>query len=105
MNLSSFFTYLAIMALSTYLIRALPFALLQKKLKNPFLLSFLHYIPYTVLTVMTVPGALYATGHVSSAVIGLIAAVLTALRGKGLTLVAACACVCTLLTECLLLIL
>ena len=105
MNLLSFFTYLAIMALSTYLIRALPFALLEKKLKNPFLLSFLHYIPYTVLTVMTVPGALYATGHMSSALIGLIAAVVTALRGKGLTLVAVSACVCTFLAECVLLLL
>lgn len=101
MNNQSFFIYLAVMALSTYLIRAIPFALLRKKIENPFIRSFLHYIPYTVLTVMTVPGAFYATGHVLTAAAGLLTGVIVAVRGKGLTMVAACACGATFLAECL----
>lgn len=99
MNLAHFFIYLAIMALSTYLIRAIPFALLKQKIQSPFIKSFLHYIPYTVLTVMTVPGALYATGNVWAAAAGLIVAAITAIKGKGLTLVAAAACVTVLIVE------
>ena len=99
MNMTSFFLYLIIMALSTYLIRAIPFALLTKKIHNPFIKSFLHYIPYTVLTVMTIPGALYATGSVIAAAAGLIVAAIVAIRGKGLTLVACAACITVLLVE------
>lgn len=99
MNMTSFLIYLGIMALSTYLIRAIPFALLTRKIENPFVKSFLHYIPYTVLTVMTVPGALYATGNVFAAAAGLAVAVLVAIRGKGLTLVACAACLTVLLVE------
>ncbi|MBR0320241.1 MAG: AzlD domain-containing protein [Clostridia bacterium] len=99
MNNHAFWLYLAIMALSTYLIRAIPFVMLRKKIQNPFIRSFLYYIPYTVLTVMTVPGALYATGHVITAAAGLFAAVLIAFRGKSLTVVAAGACMSTFLME------
>ena len=105
MNTPSFILYLAIMALSTYLIRAIPFALIRQKIKNPFIKSFLYYIPYTVLTVMTVPGALYATGHVSTAAIGLVSAILVAVKRKSLTIVAAAACAATFLAECVLMLL
>ena len=99
MSMTSFFLYLGIMALSTYLIRAIPFALLTRKIKNPFIKSFLHYIPYTVLTVMTIPGALYATGSVLAAAAGLVVAAIFAIRGKGLTLVACSACLTVLVVE------
>ena len=75
MELREFFIYLFIMAGSTYLIRAVPFALIRKKITNPFIKSFLYYIPYTVLAAMTFPSALYATGgNVLAAAIGLAAA-------------------------------
>ena len=51
---------LAIMAGTTYLLRAVPFALVRKKIQNTFIRSFLHYIPYAVLTAMTVPAIFYA---------------------------------------------
>ena len=50
-----FFVYILVMAGITYLIRMLPMVLIKKKITNRFVLSFLHYIPYTVLSVMTVP--------------------------------------------------
>ena len=56
----SFFAYLIVMAGVTYLIRMIPFVLVKEKIKNRFILSFLHYIPYAVLTVMTIP-AIFST--------------------------------------------
>lgn len=87
-----YWIYLAIMAGSTYLIRAVPFALVQKKITNRFIRSFLYYIPYAVLTAMTFPAVLFAAGTVAAAAVGFGVAVLFALWGKGLTTVAVAAC-------------
>ncbi|MBQ9748343.1 MAG: AzlD domain-containing protein [Clostridia bacterium] len=100
MDNRSFFLYLLVMAGSTYLIRAIPFALMRKKIKNTFIRSFLYYIPYAVLSAMTFPSALYATGSVISAAIGLGAAILVSFKSKSLTLVAITACLTVFLTEC-----
>lgn len=94
-----YFLYLAIMALSTYLIRVIPFALVEKKIENPFVRSFLHYIPYAVLTAMTFPAVLYATGNMVAAAAGLVVAILLALKNKGLTMVAGAACAAVFLTD------
>ncbi len=99
MNNAGFFLYLLIMAGSTYLIRAIPFAAMRKKIKNTFIRSFLYYIPYTVLSSMTFPAALFATGNIYAASLGLVAAVIFAIKGKGLTVVAVAATVTVLLTE------
>ena len=87
-----YWIYLAIMALSTYLIRAVPFALVQKKITSPFLRSFLYYIPYAVLTAMTFPAVLFAAGSIPAAAAGFAVAVGFALWGKSLTTVAVAAC-------------
>jgi branched-subunit amino acid transport protein len=102
MKTSDFWIYLLIMVGSTYLIRAVPFALVSKKIENRFVRSFLSYIPYAVLTAMTIPAVFYATSSVVSALVGLVVAVVFALRGKGLTEVAVAACVAVLLVECVL---
>ncbi|MBO5745111.1 MAG: AzlD domain-containing protein [Clostridia bacterium] len=88
MPTGEFFLYLLILSGSTYLIRAVPFSLVRKKITNPFIKSFLHYIPYTVLTAMTFPAALYATGNVVSALVGLLVAVVLSFRFENLTVVA-----------------
>lgn len=80
--------YLLVMAGVTYLVRMLPLVLVKKKITNRFLLSFLHYIPYAVLTVMTVPAALYATGSEITAGAGLVVALILAWRRKSLITVA-----------------
>ena len=103
MDTKEFLIYLLIMAGSTYLVRAIPFALMRKKIKNRFVVSFLYYIPYTVLAAMTFPSALYATGNIVSASIGLAAAILVSLKTKSLTVVAITACVAVFLAECMLL--
>lgn len=94
-----FFIYLFILAGSTYLIRAIPFAAVKKKITNRFVRSFLYYIPYTVLAAMTFPLALYATGNIYSASLALLAAVVFAVFEKGLTVVAAASCITAFLAE------
>ncbi len=83
-----FWIYLLILSGSTYLIRAVPFAAMRKKITNKFVSSFLFYIPYTVLAAMTFPAALYCTGNVVAAASGLAMGMLFALKEKGLTVVA-----------------
>ena len=94
-----FYLYLAVTAGVTYLVRALPLVLVKGKIKNRFLLSFLHYIPYAVLSVMTVPAIFYATGDRLSAAAGFLVAVLLALWNRSLLTVAAAACSAVLLTQ------
>jgi branched-subunit amino acid transport protein len=96
---TSFFVYLLVAAGVTYLIRMLPLVLVKKKIQNRFVLSFLHYIPYAVLSVMTIPAIFYSTGNVISAVLGFITAMILAYFEKSLLQVAAFSCLTVLLTE------
>ena len=99
MTLSTFFIYLALMAGSTYLIRVLPFIAIRHRIQNRFIRSFLYYIPYAVLTAMTIPAIFTATESVISACVGLAVAIALALRKRSLTTVALLACVAVYLTE------
>ncbi len=99
--MKDFWIYLLILAGSTYLIRAVPFAALQKKITNRYVRSFLYYIPYSVLAAMTLPAALYATGNVVAAAAGLLVGGVFAFKGKGLTVVAIVSCVTALAVECI----
>ncbi len=99
MDIKVYFTYLFIMAVSTYLIRVIPFVLVRNQIKNRFIRSFLHYIPYAVLTAMTIPAIFTATGSVISALVGFVVAVLLALKGKSLTVVALLSCAAVFLVE------
>lgn len=67
--------YIAVMAGVTYLIRMIPFTLFRKKIKSPFFRSFLYYIPYAVLSAMTIPAVFYSTGNITTSVIGTVVAV------------------------------
>ena len=80
--------YIVVMALVTYLIRMIPFAFFNKKIKSRFLKSLLYYIPYAVLSAMTIPAIFYSTGNMISAVAGTVAAVLLAYFGAPLIVVA-----------------
>ncbi len=99
-----FWIYLLILAGSTYLIRAIPFAALRKKITNRYVKSFLYYIPYAVLSAMTLPAAFFATGNVISGAVGLLVGGIFAYKGKGLTLVAVLSCAAAFLTECVMLL-
>lgn len=92
MSLSSYFPYLAVMAVVTYLIRMLPLTVFRREIRSRFLQDFLNYIPYAVLGAMTFPDVMYSTGNMWTALAGVIAAVILAWRGKSLLTVAVAAC-------------
>ena len=95
----SIYLYVAVMAVTTYLIRAIPLTLMKKPIRSRFLRSFLHYVPTACLTAMTFPAILYATDHVWSGAAGLAVGVLLALKNKSLIVVAVASCVTTFLVE------
>ena len=91
--------YILVMAGGTYLIRVLPLTLIRKEIKNTYIRSFLYYVPYVTLSVMTFPAILTATASVWSAVIALVIAIFLAYRGKSLFVVSLAACAAVFLTE------
>ena len=99
MSYASFLPYLLVMALVTYAVRVIPLVLVKKKIENRFILSFLHYMPYAVLSVMTVPAVFYATGNVYSAIVGVIVALILAFFKRSLLLVAASASAAVLIAD------
>ena len=97
--MNNFWIYLLVMAGVTYLIRMLPLVLLKKKITNRYVLSFLYYIPYAVLAVMTVPAIFTATEQPLAAALGFVAAVALASFEKSLLTVAACSCLVVFIAE------
>ena len=93
------YIYIVTMALVTYLIRAIPLTVFTKKIKNKYVLSFLYYVPYTCLTVMTIPSIFSSTSSLVSAVAGFLVAVILGYFKKGLVTVAVSATVTVFLVE------
>ena len=80
--------YIAVMAGVTYLIRMLPLTFIRGKIKSRFLKSFLYYIPYAVLSAMTVPAIFFSTGNIMTAAVGAAAALILSFFGQPLIVVA-----------------
>lgn len=95
----SLICYTLIMAGVTYLLRAAPILIFQKKIENTFIQSFLFYVPYAVLAAMTFPAILMSTRSGISAAAGLLIALILGWRGKGLLTVALAACAAVYLVE------
>lgn len=90
--------YIAVMALTTYLIRMLPMTFFTKKIKSRFAVSFFHYIPYSVLAAMTFPAIFFTTGDVLPAAVGTLAAVVLSYVKCPLLVVALVSCASAYLT-------
>lgn len=88
MNYPYLICAILIMAGVTYLVRMLPVVIFRREIKNKFVKSFLYYVPYAVLTAMTIPEILYSTGSIWSAVIGLACAFVLAYNKRSLLTVA-----------------
>ena len=99
MKAESILLSIVIMAVVTYLIRVLPLVLIRREIKNKTVRSFLYYVPYVTLSVMTFPAILGATDSVVSATVALVVAALLGLRGCKLPTVAGAACVAVFLVE------
>ena len=95
----SIYIYLAVMSAVTLAIRILPLTLIRREIKNVTLRSFLYYVPYVTLAVMTFPAILYATQSEISATLALIVGILAAWFNASLFRVAILCCVVVFLSE------
>ena len=93
MNLSRLLVYIAVTAVSTYLIRVIPLVAIQKKIENRFFRSFLYYVPYAVLAAMIMPAVFYATGNLIASTIGFAIAMIFAYNKKIIVTVACASCI------------
>ncbi len=93
------YIYTLVMAVTTYLIRAIPIVFVKKEITNRFIKSFLYYVPYVCLATMTFPAVLYSGSSNISAGIGFFTALVFAYFGKGMTTVALLSCASVFLSE------
>jgi len=91
--------YLAVMAAVSFAIRVLPLTLIRRQIKNRFLRSFLFYVPYATLAVMTFPAILEATQTPLAGALALAAGIWLAWNGASLFMVSAACCVVVFLSE------
>ena len=93
------YIYIAVMAVVTYLIRVLPLTLIRKKITNVTLRSFLYYVPYVTLAIMTFPAIINVTNSIWSGIAALVIGVLLAYFGISLFGVAVCSCAAVFIIE------
>lgn len=93
------YIYILVMAVTTYLIRMIPLVFTKREITNPFIRSFLYYVPYACLAAMTFPAILDATSSRIASVVGFVAALIAAYREKSLLTVALFACGAAFLVE------
>ncbi len=93
------YVYIAIMSAVTLAIRLLPLTLIRGEIKNRFLRSFLYYVPYVTLAVMTFPAILDATQTPLSGGAALLAGIGLAWYGASLFKVSAACCLVVFFVE------
>ena len=95
----NFYGYLLVMAAVTAAVRILPLTLIRREIRNPFIQSFLYYVPYVSLSVMTFPSILSATGNRITGIVGFVAGVILAWIDGNLFRVSIGACVAVYIAE------
>lgn len=93
------YIYIFIMAAVSYAIRVLPMTLIRKPITNRFIQSFLYYVPYVTLAVMTFPAITAATQSPVSGLLALLVGIVAAWFGAGLFKVAVSCCMVVFLVE------
>ena len=93
------YIYILLSGLVSYLIRVLPLTLIRRPITSPFLRSFLYYVPYATLSVMTFPAIIQATANPMAGLAALAIGILLSLKGKSLPLVAAACCIAAFIVE------
>ena len=88
-----------LMAGVTYIPRVLPLAIFKNKIQSRFLTAFLSYVPFAVLGAMIFPDILSSTGHLASAIVGLVTAAVLAYFERSLLQVAVCAIIAVYMCE------
>ena len=91
--------YILTMALVTYLIRVTPLVLIRREITNRTIRSFLYYVPYATLSVMTFPAIMDATQTPLAGLAALGTGIFLAWRGRSLLQVAVLSCLVVFLLE------
>lgn len=97
--MKSNYIYIIVTALVSYTIRVLPLTLIRKPIKNKFIQSFLYYVPYVTLAVMTFPAILHATQSPISGAVALAAGIVAAWFDAGLFPVSVICCLLVFIIE------
>ena len=97
--MKNIYIYIFVAALVSLVIRALPLTLIRNQIKNRFLRSFLFYVPYVTLAVMTFPAITEATQSLWAGVAALLTGIILSLAGAGLLPVAAACCAVVFVIE------
>ena len=93
------YIYILIMAGVSYAIRVLPLTLIRNQIKSRFLQSFLYYVPYVTLAVMTFPAIMEATNSPVAGLAALVVGIILAWFGRSLFQVAVLSCVVVFVLE------
>ena len=93
------YLYILVMTVTVYLIRVLPLTLVRKIIRNRFLRSFLYYVPYVTLAVMSFPAMIDATIHPYSGIIAFLVGLIASYKDQGLFKVTVLCCITVLVME------
>ena len=93
------YLYILVMAAVTFLVRVLPLTLIRREIKNRFIRSFLYYVPYVTLAVMTFPAILSATASPIAGLAALLAGIAAAWFGRSLLQVSVICCAVVFVLE------
>lgn len=96
---NNIYLYILVMATVTYVIRLVPLTLIRKEINNDYIKSFLYFIPYVTLSVMTFPAILHSTGNMWSALSGFLVAMFLAYKEQNLFRVSLFACITVFIVE------
>lgn len=91
--------YILIMAVVIYAIRSLPLTLIRKPIRSVFVQSFLYYVPYVTLAVMTFPAIMEATQSPIAGLAALVVGIVAAWSGMSLLKVAVACCAVVFVLE------
>ncbi|MCR5218665.1 AzlD domain-containing protein [Treponema sp.] len=92
---NNIYVYIMVSALVTYAIRVLPLLFMRKNVNSRFIKSFLYYVPYVTLAVMTFPAMIETSQSLLAGIITFLLGVLLAFLGSSL-IVTAAGCCCAL---------
>ena len=90
--MTNIYIYIIIMAVVTYLIRAIPLTLIRKEIKNNFIKSFLYYVPFVTLSVIIFPDILYSSDSTIAALIAFIVAIILSYKKFNMFIISLAAC-------------
>lgn len=97
--MNNVYVYIFLMAITVFAIRVLPLTILKKPINNIFIKSFLYYVPYVTLSVMTFPAIIQATNNPIAGLVSLIIGILAAYKDFGLFKVTVLCCLIVFVLE------